>query len=302
MKYLLSKMTAGNVPEIEISEETYFAYKEARNVLRNCLAIEEIYEILISSYIELEKQILAYSTSSMIRNQFDYSDMFHIRLGLNVCFVNLLSSARLYVDQLYQYVRECLPQIEDVASGVKRFFQAEFDECLEYRFMEGLRNYVQHRGLPIHWITPVLKWTDLSELGFLECYTEIGSLKPILAEDTVFKKGVLEELPEKVDLKAFTRRYVESLSNVHASTRELIKESVEHSRRRMEDAHGQYKQVYAESLGLSAYILSDDEKLIEEVPLILDWDDIRVKLQEQNRKLTNLHKRYVTGKIQTDKK
>ncbi len=302
MKYLLGKMTAGNVPEIEISEDTYLAYKEARKVLTNCLAMEEKYEILISNYLELEKQILAYTASSMVRHQIYYSDLFDVRLGLNVRFVNLLTSARLYVDQLNQHVRECVPKSEDVASRVKSLFAAEYDDTREYRFMEELRNYVQHRGLPIHWISSGARWTDLTEVGFLEFYTELATLKPILAEDGVFKKMVLEELPEKVDLKAFTRCYVESLSKVHAAARELIKDSVEKSRQRVENAHSAYRQVYDGSLvGLSAYILID-EKLIEEVPLLLDGDDIRIQLQKRNHKLTNLKKRYVTGKIETDDK
>jgi hypothetical protein len=49
--------------------------------------------------------------------------------------------------------------------------------------------------------------------------------------------------------------------------------------------------------------MQDDEKSedVETVPLLLDWDDIRLKLQRKNARLINLSKRYVSGKV-PDKK
>jgi len=41
---------------------------------------------------------------------------------------------------------------------------------------------------------------------------------------------------------------------------------------------------------------------ISSIPLLLNWDDVRVSLQKRNRKLTNLRKRYVTGNIKTHNK
>src|SRR5262245_30667537 len=109
MKYLLKKDVIGDVPEIEITETDYVAYKAARVVLLDGFAIEEKYEILISNYLEFEKQIVEATAASMVRNYLDYSDFFSVRLGFNIRLVNVLTSARLYVDQLEQHVRRCLP-------------------------------------------------------------------------------------------------------------------------------------------------------------------------------------------------
>jgi hypothetical protein len=82
----------------------------------------------------------------------------------------------------------------------------------------------------------------------------------------------------------------------------MIAESVTLARELIEDAHQRYAAIHSEHLGsLSAYQWSN-ERQISAIPLVLDWDDIRVKLQQRNRKLTNLRKRYVTGSIKTDHK
>ena len=150
MKYILCKNVLGNVPEIEISESEYCAFQKARNILSNALEIEEKYEIVISNYLDFEQEILIATTKYMIREHLDYSDFFKVRLGFNIKLVNLLTAIRLYVDQLNQNVTECLSGNKKNKDDVKKLFSKEYDENLYYRFMEALRNYVQHRGIPVH--------------------------------------------------------------------------------------------------------------------------------------------------------
>jgi hypothetical protein len=302
MRYLLRKAVLGNVPEIEITAEEYSEYENARKILLNALAIEEKYEIVVTNYLDFEKQILDTTTSYMVREHLDYSDFFEVRLGLNIRLVNLLTAARLYVDQLNQNVRNCVLGISGAKDAVKKLFSKECDENKEFRFMEALRNYVQHRGLPVHWTQQGGRWTSLENDGFLEYSMELCAQRSYLEEDREFNKKVLAELDEKIDLKAATRCYVESISNVHESARSLISESVTSARELIEKAHRRYVSIYNESLvGLSACACSD-EGMVSSIPLLLDWDDVRVKLQKRNRKLTNLRKRYVTGSIKTHNK
>ena len=82
----------------------------------------------------------------------------------------------------------------------------------------------------------------------------------------------------------------------------MIKESVDHSRNVREAAIEEYrKSSDANSASLRAYCY-DGEDLIEEVPLLLKWDDIRMKLEKRNAKLVNLRKRYATGQAKPPKK
>lgn len=296
MKYILTRMVAGGVPEIEISKEDFFAYKEAQEILSNCLWIEEKYEILISNYLDLEKEILGLTTSRMIRDDQDYSGFFDIRLMLNIRLVNLLTSARLYVDQIFGHVKKCVPYHKDTKNIVKSLLANEYDTNLDYRFMESLRNYVQHQGLAVHWTSMQSRWTSLGKDRLLEYSLEFAVEKELLDMEDGFKKAVLKEIPNQVDLKIAIRRYIESLSKVHVCIRQLIDESVTQARQRIVDAHNQYKTIYRNNfISLGAYQIGD-EKIIDKVMLMLEWDNIRVELQKRNVELVNLHKRYATGK------
>jgi hypothetical protein len=249
MKYILRKDVRNEVPEITITEADYVAYKASRNALLNGFAIEEKYEILISNYLEFENEILvAASAASMVRNHIGYSDFFGFRLGLNLRLVNLLTSVRLYIDQVGQHVTECLTSRSDVKAVVKNLFSTEYDAHVE--FMEALRNFVQHRGLPVHWASSGSNWTPdpRSPEAMLNSYVELGASRALLAEDEKFNKTVLAEIPEKVDLKKAARRYVECLSTVHAAVRKLIEETMGRSRRLLEEAHHSYGEVFKESL------------------------------------------------------
>lgn len=290
------------VPEVEISAEEYSLLGEARSVLSSVLGIEEKYEILVANFLELEKQLLHVAATNTVRNTLSYSEFFESRSALNIRLVNLLTAARLYLDQLPQDVADCIPENLNAANLVKARGSKEYDEHFEYRFMEALRNHVQHRGIPIHFIEQGSHWTSFGEDGLMEFTVEIAAQRRYLKEDGKFKKAILNEASEDVDLKAACRRYVESLSAIHEFARELIAEAAKSARARIEAAHKRYAEIYHEDLlGLTASAIAD-EREVSSVPLLLDWDDVRIELQRRNTQLVNLSKRYATGRAMKGKR
>jgi hypothetical protein len=302
MKYYLRISELKNVPDVKITSEEYSELENARKILFNAQGIEAKYDILITNYLELEKQILKCAANIMVRSNLDYSSLFEIRQSLNVRLVNLLTSAKLYVDQLYQNVSICIPNVPDLKNRVNALFSSEYDANKEYRFMEALRNYVQHRGIPVHFTQIILRSTTLEDSDFFEYNLEFSSSLSYLKEDMKFKKSVLKELDEKVDLKASTRSYIESLSNIHEETRIIIAESVKEARDLIENTHLRFKPNNSKSLSNLVACKQTEEGKLTTLPLLLDWDDIRQELQKQNRKLINLKKRYITNIVKIDKK
>jgi hypothetical protein len=281
---------------MEISAEDYSLLEKARSVLSNALAIEEKYEILVANFLELEKHLLHAAATNAVRNTLSYSEFFEIRSALNIRFVNLLTAARLYLDQLPQDVGDCIPENLNATDLVKAQCSREYDEHFEYRFMEALRNHVQHRGIPIHFIRQDTRWTSFGGDGLMEFTVDIAAQRRYLEEDEKFKKAILDEISEDVDLKAASRRYVESLSTINEFARKLIAESVKSARATIEAAHRRYAEVYPESLiGITASVIAE-EREVSSMPLLLDWDDVRIELQRRNSQLRNLRKRYVTGR------
>jgi hypothetical protein len=302
MRYIIHKALLEPTPEIEISPEEYSLFERSRGILSAALAIEEKYEILIGNYLALETRLLQIAATNAVRRTLSYSEFFDTRSAMNIDLVNLLTAARLYLDQLPQDVAECLPESPDARELVKAQSSKEYDEHFEYRFMEALRNHVQHRGIPIHRVRHHSQWTSSGEDGRMEFTVDIAARRRYLEEDKKFKKSVLDEVAGDVDLTAACRRYVESLSSIHELARRLVAESASSARATVEAAHRRYAEVDSGKLiGLTASAM-DDEREISGVPLLLDWDDVRLELQKRNRQLINLRKRYVTGRAMQDRK
>lgn len=297
MIYILRKAVLDIVPEIEIAQTEFVNLRTAREVLAEAFAIEEKYEIVVSNFLALEKALLDVAVTNAIRNTLSYGEFFEIRSVLNIRLVNLLTATKLYLDQPPQHVADCIPNNPDATDTVKRRCSEEYDKNFEYRFMEALRNHVQHRGIPIHIVRPGNHWTSFDENGQMEFSVQIAAQKVELESDRKFKKAVLEEMAQDVDLLASARKYVESLSSIHQFVRDLISDSAAAARAQIESAHAQYSTVFNGSLvGLTAQEVGEDGVLTS-VPLLLDWDDVRLQLQKRNQRLVNLAKRYVSSRV-----
>jgi hypothetical protein len=301
MRHIIRIAVLGVVPELEISADEFSLLQLARRILSSAFAIEEKYEILVTNFLALETQVLDIAVTNVVRNMLTYSEFFETRSELNVRMVNLLTAARLYLDQLPQDIADCLPSNDTVASLVKKKCSEEYDKYFEYRFMEALRNHVQHRGIPIHFVKHHSRWTSHDDHGRMEFTVDIVAQRRYLEEDEKFKKSILEEVSGDVDLTATCRCYIESLSAINQFARDLIADSVRDARQTIEDAHNRYSELYSESLvGLTASVLEDGQET-STVPLLLDWDDVRLELQKRNSQLINLRKRYATGRARDDR-
>ena len=301
MKYFLQLPVTGDTPEVEISETDFSVYRESMKVLFGCLAIEKKYEILISNYHELEQEILHVTATHMVRgiprSPHDFRLMMDLdfKLMIDLRLVNLLTSARLYLDHLTGHVRDCLPRRTDVEKEVKELCAAEYDNHMEYRFMEALRNHVQHRGLAVHTVSLSEGYAVLEGEKLIMHSLDFRTLKSELAMDGNFKRAVLDEIPQEVHLKLATRSYVESLSIIHNEIRNLIVGSVKQARQTVEDAFCQYKGVYGNEVQWLDVQKRDGEKVIEKDSLLLWGDEIRKKLQERNSRLSQLQKRFASN-------
>ncbi len=237
----------------------------------------------------------------MVRNSSNYSEHFSLRTSINIKLVNLLTSARLYLDQFPQDISECLPDENEMSAKSKAFCSKEYDENFEFRFMESLRNYVQHRGIPLHATTRGSRRTNFSDNYRLEYYIDIASLRSTFAEDKKFKQSVLKEMPEKIDLTVACRSYIESISAIHENVRKLIEKSTENARQCIKEFQNRYTKIYSgDLLSLTAYALRNT-KVLSETPILLEWDDVRKELQNRNTQLINLRKCYATGRASTDR-
>ncbi len=299
MKYVIQTWVLGKFPEIEIDESKYLDIKAAKETLLACLSIEEKYELLLSNHLELEKEALGVTADYMVRNTADYSGFFDIRLSFNRRIVNLLTSTKLYIDQLLQHVKACIPEDLKLGDEVKSYFSEEYDSCFEYRLMEALRNYVQHRGVAVHSTTHGGRWTSLKSDGQLEFSLKLFTHKSELEGDKAFKTQVFNEMPDEVELMFSVRTYVGAISRVHEKIRDLLDKRSKIARAIISEVIAEYEALNSgNSIGLTAVCKKPKEtndEIVEKIPISLSWDNVRLKLIKKNKGIGNLGKRYVSG-------
>jgi len=299
MLYQLRIHAMGMYPEIEIDEVKFGSILEARNILSAAMAVEEKYELLISNYVELEKTVLNAATDNMVYDNFDYSGFFDRRLLFNQRIVNLLTSCRLYIDQVQQHVKTCIPNNPEASEKVKTLFSEQYDCHFEYQFMEALRNYVQHRGLAVHSTSHSSRWTSIKDDGLMEYRIRLFTHKSEVAHDKAFKKSVSKIMDDKIELIATSRRYIESINHCHLQIRELISSPVIKAKQIIEQALDEYSQINnGNTIGLTALKFQKStphDILLAEIPIMLDWEKVREGLVQKNQKLINLNRSHVSG-------
>ena len=300
MKYLVTILTTGNNPELVINESKFEQLKQAKECLSEILSFEEKYELLLSNYMELEKECLIISAQNMVYEDNEYMNFFDIKLLFNQRIVNLLTTSRLYIDQLSQHIKACNLNID-----IKSFFSYEYDNNFEYRFMEALRNYVQHRGLAVHFTSIGSNWTSLDDDGEIQFKTRVYTKKDEVEKDSAFKKSVAKEMPDKVDIIYASRSYIESISKVHCNIRKILSDVAISSRQIVEEIIHEYEKISnGKSIGLGIVCLENNGKydeILDKFYITLEWDNIRIKLERKNQSLVNLRKRFVSSSIKQDK-
>lgn len=292
MRYVLQPRLLAPPPPLDISAERYQAIKDARSTLAAAFELEENFDLMVGNYLELEQSALDVASEALARRRHEYTDLFSIRADVNRRAVNFLSTARLFLDQLPQKVQRCHCEY----SSIKLLLAKSYDDSFEYRFMEALRNHVQHSGTAVHRYSLGSRWLPPGKRERDEYSFGVFAERSLLAQDRSFKKSTLQECPDRVDLLIATRKYLESLGAAQDASRKLVAANVNEARRLTEDAIAEYERfASASSLGLAAfrYPRTDDTSV---VPVFLEWDEVRRKLELRNGNLVNLSLRYVTSR------
>ncbi len=284
-----------------IDESIYTKYKRASDVLLHCLFIEIKYDILTSNYLDLEKQILYETESRMVRGYDGYPATRALTIALNKCILNLLTSARMYTDQIVGHVRRCLPDQSNKRNCIKKLICDKRTNSWDFRFLELLRNYAQHSGLSVHWTSYRMKAKETNERMLSECTLDYAVEPKWFDEDTVNKlrmdrNGLSIIASDRIHLKQPIRRYMDSLRDIHTHVRELIEDNVNESRCLIQSTLSNYTIKWNREIScLEARKINDTGSELEKALLMLDWDCERIKLQKRNSSSKRLERGYVTN-------
>lgn len=227
---------------LPITKELCVELAEAFARLRAVQAFEDRYTTIVDNYVEMEVAILRLSVLHSVR----FSDVFRSapthRRTINRLLLNFLSACKQYIDQNSRHIEPLM-----VAMG--RSFKAEtsrcFDASFHYRFMEGLRNHVQHKDTGVHTITFTAGSSPGSD-GLRHAFSVTVDTENLKQAGSV-RSDVIDELQRMQnapDLMLSIRGYLSCLASIHRVTRRNLDDVVQKSRQSIESSYAEFEKVY----------------------------------------------------------
>lgn len=302
MEYRLRIWALGHGPGVELTAEEFANIAAVMSRLYIAADIEEKLDLLLENYLEYEHQLLALGLRFSVFPDFlDDERVFSERRVINRRAINLLTAARIYVDQvkhaMSRYFEPSTPRVD-----VSDLFAAEYDACLEYRIAEALRNFAQHRSLPVHDLAWPSQWEDMDapEQRLRFCVVPSISVEELIDEGG-FKTSVLTELQasgkSSYPLTPILRRYVESLTSVHRQVRSLLSEQADLDHLALLEIRERAKIALGDKLtGLVVTASDEDDQVQEQRHYVQErsWNR-RAALIRKNDDFSNLSRRYVSS-------
>lgn len=273
--YALRREVLESTAQVGITEAEFGQLRAARSVLVDGLAFEQTYEVLLGNYKAFELAAAGVALAQTIESSFSYQAAGETLTEANRLLANLLTSARMYIDHVMRIFQQ--PDFAPSFSEQAKMLMAKrYDATFEYRFMEAIRNHIQHRGLPVHMIT----YTTHGSRGWAD-YCELKASKQEIQRQGGFKASILDEMPDFVELRNASRIYLSELSAIHIELREIASYVIGEAREQVRGAIERFAQTAEPCLGLAACRVDGD--VVESIPLFLDWDDVRATLANKNR-------------------
>lgn len=300
MQYL-ARTVLGSSFRLPITSTQFEELDNAKNIQWEALYLEQKYDFVIENYIEFEEAILRCGLEDMVLGRND-SRSFNIDTALfNRKIMNLLTTFKTYEDSYVQHFNRIFNRDTHIVEKAKAAFSLQYDERIGYQAIAKLRNFIQHQGFPVHTSSYYAKWVEKGgeERGAarytIELYLKPEELRKGDFNRTVLKK--LESMGEKVDLKFLVRDFMEGFSAAHISNRNLLNAQVRWARECIKSAESDFLKASGEDSVIALAVIEEGSSgvEIEKMYLHQTGEDHRAYLEQKNRQLVNLARRYVSS-------
>lgn len=288
----------GSMNSLEVSEVEYKLLVRSRSILSAALSIEEKYDLVLGNFIDFEREAILLTMDSLTDLSFNYSKAYTVLSALNRRVANFIFFGKNYTELIPSMASKCVDDKAGMIKKVEALRSKIYDETLDYRFAEALRGHITHCADAVHSVTNPSRWTMNADKQADKLVFNIGvhSLKDRLRENSGFKKSVLNEVGDKIDLKQVARKYMGCISELQEQVRSFTEDSVREAREVIQDYTDRYAAINdGESFGLAAF--SQDAAVSRPLSLSLEWDDVRIELAEKNQPIQNIDRRYLSSDV-----
>lgn len=300
MKYYIKTNILGSKGIVDISKKEFHELKQANEILKNFYSLTRNYRVVVESYRNVEIIKHDVELNQVIYARYGHNQFYDDSVALNSSILGYLTTSRYFNDSTDKIIDKMLSQ-SHVAS-FKQFRSAIYDSVFEYRFIEKLRNYAQHKDLPIHsstyhnYVEDPDDIENSDKVSLVSLFVSHDELK----KDEQFNKATAtwKDMSETIDLIFCIRYHMESLWKIHDYLIKAHSELANKARGIILTSIERFMTNTGEqSLGLYCFAQETNNEIAEKFSLSLARDDVRIKAIKETGNLNNLHKRYITGKI-----
>lgn len=294
--YKLTTWDEQNNEFISLSDIEFKELKSANANLVEALFVEQKMDIVIETYLEWENAILASSARHMVQWDFSYFSALSQRDLFSRRIMALLTACRGYLDHTAHHISNIYGNGSCISTKFKKWKTEQYDSRLGYRVMEELRDYVQHRGWPLHAVSHGGQRLEFDYGTRLRFSTGTVLRVTALKKDSKFKKSILDELGQRgdqIELQLCVREYIAGLSVVHQKLRDQLKPDVTQWDGIIYSAIDRLHRTFPRQQRGTIFALSSGE----EVWLSPDYIEARRALEQKNRAVPHLPTHFVTNEI-----
>lgn len=287
-KFTISNFILDDSFIFEINEDEFNNIKENKEVLSTIFSKENKYAVILKNYHEFEKELFEIILENEIsKKAIYYSEVNEYKLRIEQKFLNLFSSITFYKDSYDGEDLKKYPSlIELEIKNIKKTIKDTMNKKQEYGIMQYLRNHLQHNSFLIDTLS--LPNNKLAN-GLRKITIDTIVLKTNIKAKH-FKLDDFPEIPEEINIKDYARNYVDFMGDIHKEFRKSTLEKVNKSRKYIQDLLNKYNTSY-----LLVKKICDNVDL-EEFQILLNWDDVRIILQEENKVPTFFKKSLINTK------
>ena len=147
--YMISQHTLDPISRMPISKDEFNDIKKQKEILSAVQELQIRYEMILNNYMTLEKEFYSMVLENDLKI-WDYDDYLDHRIRVNTLFLNLLTTVTSYCGYVKRVAK---PELFNIETRTEEIFSAE-----EYKFLTGIRNYLQHGGIlhsSIHYMSRI---------------------------------------------------------------------------------------------------------------------------------------------------
>lgn len=298
MKYGITQLVSGCDTFVQISEVEFERIRTARESLFTVLSIEEKLEYVIENFRELELECLDIALDEITRWTSDWSRGIGNVHRVSRRIANFVATCRMYFDQVSQHVRELFGRDSNEVALLKKSRSEAYDSALSYRFLEALRNYVQHCDLAIHGLKMHTKRVDENATSSSVIHFVVPQVTLASIDRKHFKSSVLDEMIEAngatIDLRQPLREYIDAVGRIHLIVRGMYQTRVDVWESEMTVAIRRFRESSSDKDASFVYVVTatEDDNSIFDAFLVR-----RKELVAKNKQPIYFARRFVTGQL-----